>query len=152
MFCREQAVQLHRVRDEIHAQGAELVTIGNGAPHFARAFREELGITTPLYTDPSLVTYRGLAFKRGVGRTILSLGVYRSALRALTHGFRQGRVQGDAWQLGGVLVVRPDGTLAYRYTSEAAGDHPPIADVLGSLRPAGLERPPPPEASDTRSR
>ncbi len=126
-------MQLHRVRDEIHARGAELVIIGNGAPRFARAFREDLEITTPLYTDPSLATHRLLGFRRGVRETLLSLTTFRAAVRALRKGFRQGRTQGDAWQLGGVLVVRPDGTLAYRHASVAAGDHPPVADVLAAL-------------------
>ena len=137
MFCREQAVQLHRVRDEIHDRGAELVIVGNGAPHFASAFREDLGITTPLYTDPTLETYRLLELKRGVKDTVLSPKIWLNAARALSDGFRQGRVQGDAWQLGGVLVVRPDATVAYRHASARAGDHPPLADVLGALPPAG---------------
>ena len=128
-------MQLHRVRDEIQARGAELVIIGNGAPNFARAFREDLEITTPLYTDPSLATYRLLEFRRGVRDTVLSLKTYGHAARALREGFRQGRTQGDAWQLGGVLVVRSDGTLAYRYASAAAGDHPPVADILAALQP-----------------
>jgi AhpC/TSA antioxidant enzyme len=138
VFCREQAVQLHRVRDEIHARGAELFIIGNGAPNFARAFREDFGIATPVYTDPSLATYRLLDFKRGVTDALLSLKVWANAARALSGGFRQGWFQGDAWQLGGVLVVRADGTVAYRYVSAAAGDHPPVADVLLALGPAAV--------------
>jgi len=132
-------VQLHRIRDELQALGADLFIIGNGAPHFARAFREDLGITTPVYADPSLRTYRLLRFKRAAKDTILSLKTYGAALRALRQGFRQGRVQGDAWQLGGVLVVGPDGTLAYRHASATAGDHPPVAEVLDALKRLGLK-------------
>ena len=132
-------MQLHRARDEIHARDAELFIIGNGAPSFARAFREDLEITTPLYTDPSLATHRLLGFRRGVRETLLSLAVYGAAVRALRRGFRQGWTRGDAWQLGGVLVVRPDGTMAYRHASAAAGDHPPVADVLAALA-AGSRR------------
>ena len=131
-------MQLHRVREEIHARGAELVIIGNGAPNFARAFREDLGITTPLFTDPSLTTYRLLEFKRGVTGTLLSPKVWANAARALSGGFRQGRVKGDAWQLGGVLVVRPDGSVIYRYASAAAGDHPPVSEILRALGPADV--------------
>src|SRR5512144_1046395 len=133
MLCREQAVQLHRVREEIHARGAELVIIGNGAPNFAQAFREDLGITTPLFTDPSLTTYRLLEFKRGVTDALLSPKVWANAARALSGGFRQGRVKGDAWQLGGVLVVRTDGSVIYRYASAVAGDHPPVSEILRAL-------------------
>jgi alkyl-hydroperoxide reductase/thiol specific antioxidant family protein len=131
-------VQLHRVRDEIHARRAELFIIGNGAPDFAQAFREHLGIATPVYTDPSLATYRLLDFKRGVTDVLLSPKVWANAARAWRGGFRQGRVQGDPWQLGGVLVVRADETVAYRYASAAAGDHPPVADVLRALGPADV--------------
>jgi hypothetical protein len=46
-------------------------------------------------------------------------------------------VQGDAWQLGGVLVVRKGGEVAYRHLSAEAGDHPPVADVLAALGAAG---------------
>ena len=138
MFCREQSVQLHRARSEIHERGAELVIIGNGAPDFAQAFREDLGMTTPLFTDPSLTTYRLLEFKRGIVDTLLSPKVWANAVRATGKGFRQGWFQGDAWQLGGVLVVRSDGTVAYRYASAAAGDHPPVADILRALGPPGV--------------
>ncbi|BDG03657.1 hypothetical protein AMOR_26530 [Anaeromyxobacter oryzae] len=127
---------MHRAKDEIHARGAEVVIVGNGAPHFARAFREDLGLTTPLYTDPTLATYRALEFRRGVVATLLSGRTWLHALRAMRAGFRQGRTEGDALQLGGVLVVRPDGEIAYRYASAEAGDHPPLADVLAALGPA----------------
>jgi peroxiredoxin len=143
MFCREQAVQLHRARNEIQERGAELVIIGNGAPHFAQAFREDLGITTPLFTDPSLTTYRLLEFRRRIVDALLSPKVWANAARAMGKGFRQGRLRGDAWQLGGVLVIRSDGTVAYRYASAAAGDHPPVADILGALNPADRSGDPP---------
>ena len=39
MFCREQAVQVHRERNTIRKRGAELVFIGIGNRHFAEAFR-----------------------------------------------------------------------------------------------------------------
>ncbi len=126
-------MQLHRVRDEIHARGAELFIIGNGAPSFAQAFREDLGISTPLFTDPSLETYRLLEFKRGVADALLSPKVWANAARAWSGGFRQGRVQGDAWQLGGVIVVRPDGSVIFRHASTEAGDHPPVPEILRAL-------------------
>jgi hypothetical protein len=128
-------VQVHRARQEIRQRGAGLAIIGNGAPRFARAFREHLGLEVPLYTDPSLVTYRALAFRRGLVRTLLNIRTWAHAARALAGGFFQGRTRGAPFQLGGVVVVRPDGAVAYRYASAEAGDHPPIADVLAALGP-----------------
>ena len=37
---------------------------------------------------------------------------------------------GDFWQLGGVLVVKPDGKIAYHFISDELGDHAPETDVM----------------------
>jgi len=133
MFCREQAVQLHRELPEIRRRGAELIFIGNGNRHFAEGFRNEHGIESPLYVDTQRDSYRALGMKRGVGVTLASTGAWKNMVRALKNGYRQGPTRGDAWQLGGVLVVLPKGRVAYRYLSNEAGDHPPVAEVLAAL-------------------
>ena len=154
LLCREQVVQLRREVDTIHAHGAELVVIGNGNRHFASAFREDLQLDTPLYVDTARASYRALGMKRGIARTLGSWRTWIGNLRGLQDGFRQKRVriilswwsrsvpalipgtQGDAWQLGGVFVVLPDGRVPYRYLSSVAGDHPPPTEVLAALEAA----------------
>ena len=131
-------MQVHRVRQEIQERGANLAIVGNGAPPFARAFRESLGLEVPLYTDPSLETYRALALHRGLARTLLNARTWSHAVRALAGGFFQGRTRGDLLQLGGVVVLHPNGTVAYRYASAEAGDHPPIAEILSVLDTDGV--------------
>jgi len=118
--------------DEIHARGAELVVIGNGAPNFAAAFREDFDLACPLLVDPELRAYRAAGLRRGRVE-LLSPRLPGNALRALRSGSRQAGVQGDPWQLGGVFVIRPGGELTYRYVSREAGDHPPVEDVLAAL-------------------
>jgi hypothetical protein len=46
---------------------------------------------------------------------------------------RQGSVQDDARQPGGVPIVRPGGVVGCRYVSAAAGDHAPVAEILRAL-------------------
>jgi AhpC/TSA antioxidant enzyme len=126
-------VQLHRAKDEIEARGAHLVFIGVGNRHHAQSFRSELGLTEPLYVDTARNSYRALGMKRGIIATILSPATWRNMVRAWRGGFRQRGVKGDPWQLGGVLVVLPGGRIAYRFLSQASGDHPPVDEVLASL-------------------
>jgi hypothetical protein len=146
--------QLRREIESIRAYGAELVVIGNGTRHFAGAFREDLQLETPLYVDTTCASYRALGMKRGLARTLGSRRTWVSYLRALRNGFRQKRLgvivrwwyrsvpvlvpgtQGDAWQLGGVLVVLPDGRVRYSYLSAVNGDHPPPSEVLAALTAA----------------
>jgi NAD(P)-dependent dehydrogenase (short-subunit alcohol dehydrogenase family) len=118
--------------DEIRALGAELVVVGNGATNFAEAFREDYRLDSPLLVDPELRAYRAAGLRRGRVEA-LSPRLPLHALRALGGGSRQGSVQGDLWQLGGVFVIRAGGELAYRYVSREAGDHPPLEEILEAL-------------------
>ncbi|RIL05141.1 MAG: hypothetical protein DCC71_11400 [Proteobacteria bacterium] len=118
----------------IRASGAELVVVGNGAERFAAAFREDLRLDVPLLVDPELRAYRAAGLRRGRVEA-LSPRLPLHALRALRTGHRQSAVQGDPWQLGGVLVIRLGGALAYRFASREAGDHAPIGDLLAALDP-----------------
>ena len=125
-------MQLHHAIDRIHAAGAELHVIGNGAPMFIAGFRTDTGYTGPLYTDPSLAVYAAAELERGVG-TLLRPSVLGHTVRALKGGFRQKKTMGDPLQQGGVLIVGPDGGLRWRYISKAAGDHPPVETILARL-------------------
>jgi NAD(P)-dependent dehydrogenase (short-subunit alcohol dehydrogenase family) len=118
--------------DEIRKAGAELLIVGNGAQNFAAAFREDYALDGPLLVDPELRAYRAAGLRRGRVE-LLSPRLPVNALRALWSGSRQGAIQGDPWQLGGVFVIRPGGELAYRYTSREAGDHPPVDDIVAAL-------------------
>jgi len=122
---------------ELRRKGAELVVIGSGQPWHAAAFREDLGLAeppfdVPVLVDPALAAFRAAALGRGLAK-VLTLGTARSALRAFRAGFRQQGVQGDPWQNGGVVVVRPDGSVPWSYASRAAGDHPPLADIVAAV-------------------
>jgi NAD(P)-dependent dehydrogenase (short-subunit alcohol dehydrogenase family) len=136
MFCREQVAQLRDRLPELRAAGANVAVIGNGSAEFARAFRDDLalGDDVSLLVDPELRSYRAAEMRRGRSE-LLSPRLASNALRAMREGYRQGAVQGDPFQLGGVLVIRPDGALTYRHVSRVAGDHPPLDEVIAALAP-----------------
>ena len=46
----------------------------------------------------------------------------------------QGRIIGNAAQLGGVLVIAPDGSVRYVHLSEHSSDYPPAREVLAAAR------------------
>ncbi|CAN5710190.1 hypothetical protein BH11MYX3_BH11MYX3_20120 [soil metagenome] len=125
-------MQLHRDLDKLHAAGAELFVIGNGSPSFIEGFREETRWTGPIYTDPSLATYKAAELKRGVAKTFdpRALG---GTIKALMRGGRQGRTQGDPWQQGGVLVIDRDGTVLMQDVSDRPGDNAQAAEIIAAL-------------------
>jgi len=129
---------LCRHADRIESLGARLVFIGNGAPSFARGFREQLGIDGLLLVDEQMRAYRAAGLRRDpVGA--LSPRTVPAALRAWRSGARQQGVQGDPWQLGGVFVIHPKDSLRLVRRSANAGDHPDPAEILAALDPAAPE-------------
>lgn len=135
-FCRAQLADLRPVWPRIEAAGVQPVVIGNGTPLMAEAFVEETGLAVPLYTNPGREVYRALGAKRPGTSALLDPRVYWNGLKALARGFFPRRVQGDAAQLGGVFLVRPDGSMPYAYRSDLAGDHPSTEELLRAVEAA----------------
>ena len=128
-------MQLHRAIGDIHAAGAELYVIGNGASMFIEGFRETTGFAGPVYTDPSLAVFRAAELKRGFFHTVNVASAARS-IGSLARGFRQGRTQGDALQQGGVMIVSRAGAVVWQHVSDGPGDNAKPADILRALAAA----------------
>jgi len=123
---------LRAVGDEIERLGAKLVLIGNGTPEQGTEFEGRDPLPFRLLVDPDLVGYQALELKRSLlagfrPRTLLHL------VNALRAGYRGGRLEGDAYQLGGVFLIVPGGDVRYARVSRELGDEPPVEDVLESL-------------------
>ncbi len=142
VFCRQMAVEIHRARHDFEQADVELVVIGHGSPAQAADFRRQQNVELPLLVDPDRRVYELAGAKvatlpeligprqilRGLRATILS------RLRQGSIAVHQGRIIGHAAQLGGVLVIAPDGSVRYAYLSEESGDNPPAREVLAAAR------------------
>ncbi len=141
MFCREQVARLAAHAAAFAAIPARVVVVGSGSPVQARRFAEERAVPFTLLTDPSRRTYEAVGFVRGWQHTLGSLATYAHSVRALREGFRQGATEGDPWQLGGALVIRPGpdgGVLAYAFEGQVAGHHPDPELLVAAAREAAL--------------
>jgi len=140
VFCRLHAVQLHRDRGEFERAGVELVAIGNGTVEQAAAFVRSQGLDgLRLVVDPERRVYEAAGARVGtlsqlVGPRVMLAG---ARLAAGGSGARQGQVIGHAAQLGGVLIVAPDGSVPYAHLAENAADLAPGEEVLEAARKAG---------------
>ncbi len=125
-------MQLRDQAQAIDQRGADVAAIGTGSPEQAARLAQQLELPFPLLADPERRTYAALGTRRSV-IGILHTGTLRSAVRAWRRGHRQEGVQGDAMQLGGVVVMRPGGAVAMIHRSVHAGDHPDIEAILRAI-------------------
>jgi len=142
VFCRQHAVQLHRSRHKFEQAGIRLAAIGHGTVEQAAEFRRLQGIEIPLLVDPERTTY-GLAGTKVatlgelLAPRVIAQGAKHTVLSRLRLGsiaVHQGRIIGNAAQLGGVLVIAPDGSVRYAHLSEDAADVPPTREVLAAAK------------------
>jgi peroxiredoxin len=130
-------MQLHRARAEFEAAGGRLVLIGQATPRHAAHFRRRQGIQLPVLADEDRASYRAAGAKVGgvldlVGPKVVAKG----ALTALREKTMQGRPVGNPAQLGGALVVAPDGRITWAHMSTDAGDNASPEEILAALRDA----------------
>jgi hypothetical protein len=128
---------LDRARAEFKAAGVNLVLIGQRTPRDAARFRRRQGIQLPLLADEERISYRaagaGVAGVLGLWHPKV---VAKGALAGLREKSIQGRTTGDANQLGGALVIAPDGQVIWSHMSVDASDNASPEEILAAVRAA----------------
>jgi hypothetical protein len=130
-------VQLHRAREQFEQAGVGLVLIGQASPRQASAFRRKLDLDVPVLADEERATYKAAGLERA---NVAQLLGPRSVLSGVKHGARsgvmQGRIIGDAAQLGGAIIVAPGGEVVYEQVQRNAGDTVEPDALLAAARAA----------------
>ena len=137
MHCRQHAVQLNRARDEFEAAGIGLVLIGQVTPRHAAHFRRKFELELPVLADEKRESYRAAGAKvatvgellgaksvtKGIGHSVKSRGA-----------LRQGKLIGHPAQLGGAMIVAPDGRVTWTHMSDDASDNAANEELLEAAR------------------
>ena len=118
---------------ELRARSARLAAIGLGDAVYARAFRDESGITFPLLVDAERQTYRAAGLGSASLLHVLRPGNIAAGLRARAAGHRQRRKGPNPFQLGGSFVFGPGDVDRYAHVSQTFGDNAPVAALLAAL-------------------
>ena len=99
----------------------------------AAAFAAEWAGPHPVLSDPSRAVFAAAGMRRSLFAT-LHWRLLVNAWRAFRSGFRQGKVQGDPWQQGGVLVLDAQGAVRHRQVDRAGGDVLDLEAVLAAVQ------------------
>jgi hypothetical protein len=130
-------VQLHRAKEDFDATGGELVLIGQASPRAAAHFRRKYTPDLPVLADSERATYDAAGAGRMKPTEMIDPLVGVKSLRAtLRSGAVQGRPVGDIAQLGGAMVVLPDGTITWSKMAENVADNAAPEEILEALRAA----------------
>ena len=132
-------MQLHRARSDFEATGVSLVLIGQATPRHAAHFRRRQEIDLPVLADEERESYRAAGAKVATaGELVGPKSVSRGLMKTVGSGgkVRQGKVIGHAAQLGGAMVIAPDGRVFWSHMSEDASDNASPEEILAAARQA----------------
>lgn len=133
-FCREHAQELNRQRDAFRAAGVEIVMIGTGTSAEAKAFRQELDLRGPVFTDPDGAAYRAFGLVEAPLRSLLDPRVLAGGARAAMKGFLPRKPQGRPLQLPGQFLIDRSGTIRSISRPRVMSDIPSATALLAEAR------------------
>jgi hypothetical protein len=123
--------------DQLREIGVDPYVIGSGTPDEAARFQRHVKAeSVPVFVDQPLATYRAAGWKRSMGATLHPSSWLHGIKAMIKHPQR--KTAGDPWQLGGAMIVRPDGEVRWSFKSEAGGHHPKIAELVAEARKAAV--------------
>ena len=126
-------MQLHRARERFEQAGVRLVLIGQATPRQAAHFRKKLDIDLPVLADEQRTTYKTAGWRKAnLGQLLGPRSVAAGVKHTARSGVMQGKVIGDAAQLGGAMIVQSDCSVSWSKTQEHAGDTIEVDDLLAA--------------------
>jgi prostamide/prostaglandin F2alpha synthase len=130
-------MQLHRDRDKFEQAGVRLTLIGQATPRHAAHFRRRTKIDLPVLADEERTSYKAAGAKKATASELIGPKLVAKGIKtALTQGALQTRTIGDNAQLGGSMLVKPDGSVSWTHMSEDAGDNASSEEILEAARQA----------------
>ena len=130
---REHVAQLREHEQEFRAKGANLAAIGLGDVNYAKAFREENGITFPLLIDAERKAYKAAELKKANLLHLLRSDNAAARKRAKARGFQQKKLGENPFQLGASFVFAPGNVDKFVHVSQTFGDNAAMADLLAAI-------------------
>lgn len=111
------------------------MVIGQGTPANAAWFRDNFDLDLDLLVDTDRRAYKAAGAKVATFSELLGPKmVSRGLKRGRDSGVRQGKTVGHPAQLGGLMLVTPDGKVPWVHLSDDASDYPPNAEVVEAVR------------------
>lgn len=94
----------------------------------------DTGLDWPILIDESLALYHAYGMERGTLWQVWGPPSWWAYIKLLARGRRLRRISGDVLQLGGDVLIAPDGTVRYHYVGRGPADRPSVAELLSVVR------------------
>ena len=109
----------------------KIVTFDNDV--MAQAYLKSSKINWPLLLDPDQALFKAYGLQQGSWQSIYGLGSILKYLKLIFAGQTPGRPGKDWRQLGGDVLVSPDGIVRLHYRSDSPHDRPSVDSIISLI-------------------
>ncbi len=109
-----------------------MVTFEHGP--LAERYVRETDLRWPILVDESRALYLAYGMERGRWWDIYGPSTWRTYFNLLAKGRRLQTSQGDVNQLGGDVLITPEGNVHLHYIGSGPSDRPPVDSLLNYVR------------------
>lgn len=130
---------MNRAREDFEAAGVGVVLIGQATPRHAAHFRRRFELSILVLADKDRSSYRAAGAKVATMGELLGPTSVRKGLEHTVKSrgaLRQGKMIGHPAQLGGAMIVTPDGAVAWSHMADDASDNAANEEILAAARRA----------------
>lgn len=127
-------LQLQQHEDELAALGVEVLIVTFQAGPVVESYARETGLRWPILIDDSLSLYTVYGMGRGNWWQILGPASWGEYIKLLFRGRRLRRPTADPYQLGGDVLIDPQGIVRRHHVGRNPADRPPIPALLQVVR------------------
>ena len=126
---------------EIDALGAKVAVVTFENDFFVRAYVRETNLPWPILIDASRQLYGAYGMERGRLSEIVGLRSWAIYAKLLLKGRRLRRSTGDVFQLGGDVLVDPQGVVRLHHVGRGPADRPEVDAILDVVRSGSSSNP-----------
>jgi hypothetical protein len=121
--------------EELRKRDVEVVVVTFEAGPLALGYAEETSLQWPLLVDAHRVIYREYGMLSASFGDVWGPQTWWAYLKAILHGDRPRKSEGDIYQRGGDVLVDPEGIVRLHHVGKGPADRPSVDEILARVRP-----------------
>jgi hypothetical protein len=125
---------LRQHQNELERLALQVVVVTFEGRELARAYVRETGLPWPLLSDRRRALYSAYGMGRGRWLAVWGPASLWAYARLIARGHRPKRPTDDVRQLGGDILVDPEGTVALHHVGRGPADRPAVSALLDIVR------------------
>lgn len=129
-------MQLQQHDASLQEKNVAVVAVTFEAPERAAAYRREADLPWPLLVDQERKLYGKYGMTQGTAWQIFGPASWLRYAQLIARGRRVRRPTGDVHQLGGDVLIDPEGVVRLHHVGQGPADRPSIAEVLALISSA----------------